>query len=390
MKNYEYHVPTKIIFGKDTHFNVGKIIDGYGFKNVLVHFGGSYALKSGLIDIVKESLEKFNIKYHLLGGVTPNPVLDLVHEGVKLCKKEKIDFILAVGGGSVIDSSKLIASGALVDFDPWLFSLKEKTPECALPVGTILTISAAGSEMSQSCVISNPNGNYKRGFNSKFNQCLFSICNPELTYSVSKYQTACGIVDILMHTLERYYTTEDGLELTDNMSIGLFKSVIEAGKVAMDNPNDYNARATLMWASSLSHNGLTGVGRDVYMPVHQLEHELSGMYPEVAHGAGLAAIYSSWCRYVYQNRSDKFAKFAYEVMGVEKTEDIFNDALEGINRLELFFKEINMPTSLRELNVKECDLETLAHNFTFGGTRVLHDIKDIGFKEALDIYKMAY
>lgn len=387
MKNFIFQTPTKIYFGKKEEENVGKIIKEYGFKKVLIHYGSGSVIKSGLLDKVIKSLTDNGIEYCKLGGVRANPDINLVYEGIKLGRKENVDFILALGGGSVIDSSKGIANGIPYDGDVWDFSLKLKEVERSIELGAILTISAAGSEMSQSCVLTN-NG-LKRGFNSKFNQCLFAIMNPELTYSVNKYQTACGIVDILMHTLERYYTIEEHTELTDYLSEGLFKAVIEAGKIAYNDPNNYDARATLMFASSLAHNGLTGVGRDVCMPVHQLEHELSGMYPNIAHGAGLAALYPSWCRFVASKKPEKFARFAYNVLDVDKNYSIKDAAFKGIDMMEELFNSFGMPNNISILGVKKEDINELANKYTFFGTRVLKDVIDIGYDEAVEIYKMA-
>lgn len=391
MENFIFHVPTKVFFGKDQEKNVGNIIKEYGFKNILVHYGKNSVIKSGLLDKVKSYLEEANIKYTLFGGVEPNPKLSLVHEGIEIVKKNNIDFILAIGGGSVIDSAKLISTGALVDFDPWLFSIKEKSPEKHIPVGSILTIAASGSEMSQSCVITNENGNLKRGFNSPHNRCLFSILNPELTYTVDRFQTACGIVDILMHTMERYFTYEKNVELTDFLSEGLINAVLNAGLEVLSDLHNYEARATLMFASSLSHNDLFGVGRDVYMSVHQLEHELSGMYDYIAHGAGLSALYCSWARYVYRADKYKFSRFAYAVLNVPLNVNRENASLEGIARLEQYFRRLDMPTNLRELNVNKEDLPLLAKMFTFDGKReTFNDIVKLGYEEALEIYTAAY
>lgn len=389
MENFIYYVPTKIFFGKNEEDNIGKIISSYGYKKVFIHYGQGSVIRSGLLKNVTKRLDEENIDYILFGDVQPNPELSLTLEGIKICKKEKVDFVLAVGSGSAIDSAKMIANGAVVDFSPWEFCLKNKSPKNALRVGTILTLAAAGSEMSESCVITNEGK--KRGFNSITNRPLFTILNPILTYTVSLYQTACGIVDIMMHTLERYYTYEKNVELTDYMSEGLIKAVLEAGKVVISNPNDYNARATLMWASSLSHNGLTGNGRKVAMSVHQIEHEISGFYPTIAHGAGLAALYATWCRYVYNVDIDKFARFAYNVMDVDK-KILKKEAVEkGIDLLEQYFKDIGMPTNLKKLGVKKEDLKKIAHNFTYNGERmVFNDIYPLTEEDVFKIMNSAY
>ena len=315
MKNFIYNTPTKVYFGKGQEDNIGIILKGYNAKKVLLHYGKSSVKKSGLLDKIITKLKEESIEFYELGGVEPNPKLSLVLKGIELVKTNKIDFILAIGGGSVLDSAKLISSGSLVEHDPWLFSIKEKTPTKHIPVGVILTIAASGSDMSNSCVITNDLTKEKRGFNSEENRPTFAILNPELTYSVSKYQTACGIVDILMHTLERFISIGEETYLTDQISIALMKAVLKAGKVAIDNPNDYEARAELLWANSLSHNGLTSCGREFLMSVHQLEHEVSGMFDHVAHGAGLAALWPAWAMTVYTSAIERFKLFAYEISG---------------------------------------------------------------------------
>lgn len=388
MKNFVFYTPTKVIFGKNEEDNIGKLLKEYGFKKALIHYGLGSVIKSGLLNKIINSMDKNDILHCELGGVEPNPKIELVNQGIDLGRKEEIDVIIALGGGSVIDSSKGIGNGIPYNGDVWDFSIKKAVPEKSIPVIAIPTIAAAGSEMSMSCVLTN--GKTKRGFNSNTNQCLATIMNPELTYTLSKYQTACGIVDILMHTLERYYTVEDHTELTDNLSFGLCKSVIEAGKIAINNPTDYDSRATLMFAQSLSHNGLMGVGREVSMPVHQLEHEISGMYPNVAHGAGLAVLFPNWCRYVAAKEPGRFARFAYNVLDVEKTLNLHDAAFSGIKKLEEFFISLGMPSKLRDFNIKKEDIPLLAESYTFFGTRVMYDIVDIGYKEAIEIYNMAY
>ena len=278
MEAFQYYTPTKVIFGKDTHKQVGQVIRSYGFHKVLFHYGSGSIKRTGLYDQIVASLNEAGVQFVELGGVEANPKISLARKAAQLCIDEQVEMILAVGGGSVLDSSKSAAAGAANRCDPWLFSIGEKVPEKSLPVGAVLTISAAGSEMSNSCVMTNEDGWLKRGFNTDLNRPLFAIMNPELTYTVSPYQTACGITDIMMHTLERYFCFNTDNALTDRIAEGLLKSVIEAGKAAIENPRDYEARATLMWASSMSHNNLTGNGRDYFMRCHQIEHELSGMY----------------------------------------------------------------------------------------------------------------
>ena len=391
MQNFDFYTPTRMIFGKDTQKQVGKIVKEYGFKKVLVHFGGASAKKSGLLDQVTDALEAEGIAYVTLGGVQANPTLAMAKEGIELCKKEGVDMILGVGGGSVIDSSKCIADGVgNPDTDVWNFFIGQGAPKKALPVGVILTLSASGSEMSASCVITNEEQGLKRGFNSVTHRPLFSICNPELTYTVSKFQTGCGTVDIMMHTLERYFSLGGDTPLTDRIAEGLLKTVIEAGKVADKEPDNYEARASLMWAGSLSHNGLTGLGRDFFMQVHQLEHELSGMYPRIAHGAGLSALWPSWARYVCAGDVNRFARYAVNVWNIDMDfENPMNTALAGIQATEDFFKSLGMPTSLKELDVEPEKIEEMAVKCTNYGKRTLPGIKVLGKEEMMEIYRMA-
>lgn len=391
MENFDFYTPTRMIFGKDTQSQVGKIVKEYGFQKVLVHFGGASAKKSGLLDQVTDALEAEGIAYVTLGGVQANPTLAMAKEGIELCKKEGVDMILAVGGGSVIDSSKCIADGVgNPDTDVWNFFIGQGAPKKALPVGVILTLSASGSEMSASCVITNEEQGLKRGFNSVTHRPLFSICNPELTYTVSKFQTGCGTVDIMMHTLERYFSLGGDTPLTDRIAEGLLKTVIEAGKVADQEPDNYEARASLMWAGSLSHNGLTGLGRDFFMQVHQLEHELSGMYPRIAHGAGLSALWPSWARYVCAGDANRFARYAVNVWNIDMDfENPMNTALAGIQATEDFFKSLGMPTSLKELDVEPEKIEEMAVKCTNYGKRTLPGIKVLGKEEMMEIYRMA-
>ena len=394
MNNFEYCVPTKVIFGRDTQKRAGEIIKEYGYRKVMIHYGGGSVKRSGLLDQVTASLEEAGIESILFGGVQANPTLSKALEGMEICRRENVDFILAVGGGSVIDSAKCIADGTPnPEIDPWKYFMKEAIPPKALPHGNILTLSASGSETSQSCVITNEENGLKRGFNCPTHRPLFAVCNPELTFTVNRFQTGCGTVDILMHTLERYLggTTKD-TALTDRIAEGLMKAVIEAGTAVDLNPEDYEARATLMWAGSLSHNDLTGLGREVMMTVHQLEHELSGKYPEVAHGAGLSALFCSWARYVCGDDPMRFAQLAVRVWDVEMNfENPLKTALDGIQRMEDYFKSLNMPVRLSELeaDVKEEDFDEMAEKCTNFGRRVLPGIRELGKHEMMDIYRMA-
>ena len=320
-------------------------------------------IRSGLLKTVTEELEAAEIPYAALGGAVPNPRLGLVYEGIELCRRENVDFLLAVGGGSVIDSAKAIGYGVANEGDVWDFYDFKRKPAACLPVGVILTIAATGSEMSDSSVITKEEGQLKRGCNNDLCRPRFAILNPELTMTLPDDQTACGCTDILMHTMERYFTNGGNMEITDALAEGLLRTVMRNAEILGKDPQNYDARAEIMWAGSLSHNGLTGCGSDGgdWMP-HKLEHELGGLY-DVAHGAGLAAVWGSWARYVYKNCLPRFKQFAVNVMGVEPVGRDEEIALKGIEAMEDFFRRIHMPTNLRELGVSasEEDLSVMAH-----------------------------
>jgi len=391
MLNFEFYASTKVVFGKNAENEVGKLIKAQGSKKVLVHFGGSSAKKSGLLDRVYKLLDQEGISYVSLGGVVANPRLSKVHEGIELCKKEAVDFILAVGGGSVIDSSKAIGYGVENDGEVWDFYEKTRIPDRCTPIGTILTIAAAGSEMSNSSVITNEDGWLKRGCNGDSSRCKFAIMNPELTYLLPDYQTACGCTDILMHTLERYLTKTEDTMLTDGIGEALMKTVIQSAKKLIEDPQDYDARAEIMWAGSLSHNGLTGCGTTGDWASHQLEHELGGMF-DVAHGAGLAAVWGSWARYVYNEKPERFAQLAVNVMGVSNNFlDTDKTAIAGIRAMEDFFHSISMPTSISELGMKLTDEEInkLAYKCSFDNTRTIGGFKTLDMEDMKNIYRMA-
>lgn len=391
MFHFNYYAPTQVVFGKDTEEKTGELVKAQNCKKVLIHYGSGSVKRTGLLDRVKQALEKENLAYTELGGVVPNPRLSLVKEGIELCKKEGVDFILAVGGGSVIDSAKAIGYGVANGGDVWDFYSHKRSAAGCLPIGVILTISATGSEMSDSSVITNEDGWIKIGYHSEYCRPKFAIMNPELTMTLPDYQTACGCTDILMHTMERYFTKGENMELTDSIAEALMRTVIENTKLLKENPKDYNARAEVMWAGSLSHNGLTGCGNGGNdFATHALEHELGGMY-DVAHGAGLAALWGSWARYVYREIPERFHKFAVRVMGLEDTGDAEEMAMRGIEAMEAFFREIKMPTNLRELGLtpSEEELKELAHKCSLntgghkGSAKVLYEA------DMLAIYEMA-
>ena len=353
--NFNYYAPTQVVFGRGTEEQIGALVKAQNCKKALLHYGGGSARRSGLLARIEKSLEDAGVSYVELGGVVPNPRLSLVYEGIELCKKEGVDFILAVGGGSVIDSAKAIGYGVTNEGDVWeLYDRKRQAVAC-LPIGVCLTIAAAGSEMSDSSVITKDEGGIKRGYSSNYCRVKFAVMNPELTMSLPDYQTACGCTDILMHTMERYFTNGGNMELTDSIAEGLMRTVIKHAEILRDDPKNYDARAEVMWAGSLSHNGLTGCGIAAGdFASHALEHEIGGMF-DVAHGAGLAAVWGSWARYVYQDCLPRFEKFALNVMGVEAGVNAEETALRGIEAMEAFYRRIGMPTTIRELGIDPTD-----------------------------------
>ena len=392
MENFAYYTPTKVVFGKDEEKNVGKLAKDFGAKKVLIHYGGGSAVRSGLIDRIKTSLSEENIAFVELGGVKPNPRLSLIYEGIKLAKENGVDFILAVGGGSVIDSAKGIGYGIANPEieDVWdLYIGKAKTKKCA-PVGVVLTIAAAGSEMSGGSVVTKEDEQLKRSYNTDNARPKFAILNPELTYTLPKYQIACGIVDIMMHTMERYFSPVGNLEITDRVAEGLLKTMIKYGKLSLENPENYEARAEIMWAGSLAHNGLTGCGGIGDWATHQLEHDLGGVY-DIAHGAGLAAVWGSWARYVYKENPERFAKFAENVFGIEKVGTVEEIAIKGIEAMENFYKEIEMPISISEtgINLSDDDVLMLAEKCSNNGTRFIGAFKKLYKEDMAKIYSMA-
>lgn len=388
MVDFEFLSPTKIFFGKNKECEVGKIISNYGFKKIVLIYGKGSIKKIGLYQKVITSLKNNNIEFIEISGVEVNPKLSFIKKTNSVLKNQNIEMILAVGGGSVIDSAKSISHSLYYDGNPFDFNEKTNTKDYkVVPVGTILTIAAAGSELSNSCVITNDEviPFVKKGFNLESNRPLFAICNPLLTYSVSKYQTACGIVDIMMHTLERYMNPEDSCLLSEEFSIGLLKTMLHYGKIVMEDPYNYQARSEIMLASSLSHNGLTGIGKKQNMRVHGLEHVLSGFYDEVSHGAGLAILWPAWCLYVLDNKK---ANNQLRILAKE----LFNkdDALSGIMELKKFFKSINMPTSLSDLNLnKEIDIEQMALYYSNNKTKVIEDFKRLDYNAFIEIFNIA-
>lgn len=387
MLDFEYYTPTKVFFGKSKEKEVGEIISQYGYKKIMLQYGKGSIKASGLYDDIINALNQYEIEVVELGGVEPNPKIEFVREAVRIAKREGVELVVAVGGGSVIDAAKYTALGAVSDCDVWDFVVGKQKPTSALAVACVLTIAAAGSEMSWSAVVSDLSLNMKRGLASDLIRPLFAVCNPELTYTVSPYQTACGITDIMAHTMERYFTPCEPTDITDQIAEGILRSVINAARVVMKEPNNYEARANIMWASSLSHNNLTGCGRINSLPVHQLEHAVSGEYDNVAHGAGLAVLFPAWAKYVYTYNIPRFAQFARNVWAVNEVDD--KKAAEmGIESMTEFFKSIGMPSTLREFGINLDAIDKLTDLCTFNNTRTVNSVIKLGSKEIKDIFKL--
>ncbi len=389
MQNFTFYSPTYFVFGKEQENQVGYYVKRFGGSKVLIHYGGGSAKKSGLIDRVETSLDKEGIEYVELGGVLPNPRSGLVYEGIELCKKEGVDFILAVGGGSTIDSSKAIAAGVKYDGDFWDFYEKGIPVENALKVGTILTIAAAGSEGSADTVITKEEGMLKRGASGEALRPAFSILNPELTQTLPAYQTACGITDIMAHVFERYFTNTTDVEVTDRLCEALLLTMIKEAPKVIANPNDYEARANIMWAGMVAHNNIVGVGREQDWSSHGIEHELSALY-DVPHGAGLAVIFPAWMKYVMKHDIARFAQVAVRVWNVEM--DFANPeitAAEGIKRFEEFLTSIGMPINFEQLGAKEEDIPYMVETIGLGDQGTMGSFVKLSNEDVEKIYHLA-
>ena len=377
MIDFDFISPTKIYFGNNKEELIGQICLENGYKRVYIVIGQGSVKRNGLLGRVLESLDKSSIKYKVLEGVRANPTIDLCHKGIEEARAFAPNLILGIGGGSVMDTAKNIAVGYFYAGDSFDFNLHKAKPKKALPVGVILTIAASGSELSNSCVIQDDEKQIKRGFNDDLIRPVFAIENPKLTYSVSRAQTAYGIVDIMMHTLERYFNGSSDNEPADGFAEALLKSVIKAAKTVMDNPTDYDARAVLMLMSSLSHNDLTSIGKGKMLFVHQIEHAVSGVYPEVAHAAGLAVLFPAWAKYYVNYDTDKFNSLAVNVFGIHKMNKLDN-AKAGIQEIEKLFASLGMPKSFKDLGIDKVDVELLANLVTDNGNRVIaHPKKDM-------------
>jgi len=387
MNNFNFYSPTYFSFGKDKELETGKLVKRFGGSKVLIHYGGGSIIKSGLLDRVKLSLEKAAISYIELGGAIPNPRSGLVYEGIELCKAEQVDFVLGVGGGSAIDSAKAIAAGTLYDGDFWDF-FTGKRIEKALPVATILTITAAGSEGSASMVITHEDGMLKRGAYSDLIRPVFSIMNPALTCTLPPYQTAAGVADMMAHVMERYFSNTKDVEITDRLGEAILLTIINETPKVMKDPHNYEARANLMWAGMLAHNDVCGVGREQDWASHKLEHELSALY-DVAHGAGLAVMFPAWMKYVMQHDILRFAQFAVRVWSCEMDfQNPENTARQGIEQYEQFMQSIGMPIRLEEIGAKAEDIPLLIEKLQLGNNSLGSFVK-LHREDIRKIYELA-
>ena len=393
MRDFNYYAPTQVVFGRESEEQVAALVRQYGGTKVLVHYGGKSAVRSGLLDKVCGLLKADGTDYVVLGGVVPNPRLSLVHEGIRLCLREGVDFILAVGGGSVIDSGKAIAMGAAnPDVEVWDYYLGKARLTKALPVASVLTIPAAGSEMSEATVVTNEDGDVKLGFSSSLLRPKFAVMNPERTMTLPPYQTAAGVTDMMMHIFERYFTKDDDMELTTALAEATLRTVKNAVFDVLRNPEDYRQRAQIMWAGSVAHWGLLGMGVQEDWATHQLEHELSGMF-DVTHGAGLAAVWPSWARYVMHENLSRFVRFAVNVMDVPNDyTDPEGTALKGIEAMERFYHAIGMPVNIRELigrDITDEEIKEMVRKCSQDGTRCPGGLKVLREDDMESIYKMA-
>jgi len=390
MNSFTFWSPTKVIFGENIVSSVGDEIRSFGGSNVLVFYGMGSAAKSGVLDTVTKSLDDSGLRYAAVGGVHINPTVDFAQKAVDMFKGAGIDFVLGLGGGSVIDTAKVVAHGlASPDVPIWDFMTLKTEVTKSLPVGTVLTIAAAGSETSMSAVLTNTSLDIKRGLSSHFNRPVFAIMDPVLTYSLPKRHTACGVVDILMHTLDRYFAPDAENSLTDEFAEALMRVVIRYGPVAMDFPDDYKARSELMWAGSLSHNALTGLGQTLDFSVHQLGHALSGKF-DIPHGESLSIVWPAWAKFVYHEDVARFARYARKVWGISGS-DHEAAALAGISATVEFFRRLGAPVSMTEAfgGDFDVDIDELADLCTYGKTRTIGSFKVLGFDEIEDIYRIA-
>jgi len=389
MNNFQFYSPTQFVFGKRVEDQVGSLVIRHNAHKVLIHYGGGSVVKSGLLAAVRKSLAASNIEFVELGGVVPNPRSGLVYQGIDLARRENVDFILAVGGGSVIDSAKAIAIGVPYAGDFWDFYNRKARIERALPVGVVLTIPAAGSEASSATVITNEQGMLKRGTGSDLCRPVFAVINPELTYSIPPYHAAAGVVDMMSHIFERYLTKTTGVELTDRLSEGALLAIIDAAKAMIRNPLDYDARATLCWAGTIAHNDLLGLGREEDWSSHILEHELSAMF-DVSHGAGLAVMFPAFMKYTIDEDVQRYRRLAVNVWGVK--DDANNPrgvALEGIEAMMRFYRGLGMPTNFVELGIPKDAIDALLAKLKINRGTAFGSFKHLSLEDAKQIYLLA-
>lgn len=383
MNNFTYQNKTKIVFGKESENQLPELLKEYGSKVLLV-YGGETIKEIGLYDKITAMLQESGIEYFELSGIVPNPRLRKVYEGIDICRQENIEFILAVGGGSVIDTAKAVALGFPYEGDVWDFYENKAEPKSCLPVGVVLTIPAAGSESSKNTVITKEDGLLKRGYGNEMLRPQFAVMNPEFTYSLPFYQTACGISDMLAHIMERYFTKTEYVDVSDRLCEGLMRAIISNAKLVKQNPEDYNARAEIMWAGTLAHSGLIGMGREEDWGSHAIEHELSAIY-DIAHGAGLSIVFPAWMKHVYRENEERFVQFAQRVMNVELPNSmVYETIMEGISRLESFYISIGLPTRLSAVGIDSSRLEEMAKKANSCGKFKKLDASDI-----YKIYKLA-
>lgn len=390
MENFTFYSPTYFVFGKEKEEETGKYVKRFGGSRVLIHYGGGSVERSGLLGRVKASLQREEISYVELGGVKPNPRSGLVYEGIELCRKEKVDFVLAVGGGSTIDSAKAIAAGTVYEGDFWDF-YQGRIIEKALPVGTILTIAAAGSEGSPDSVITKEEGMFKRGATGEGIRPAFSILNPELTQTLPAYQTACGATDIMAHVFERYFTNTKEVEITDRLCEAVLLTMVKEVPRVIEAPDNYDARSNIMWAGMVAHNNTCGVGREQDWASHDIEHELSAVY-DCAHGAGLAVVFPAWMRYNVEHNTMRFAQIAVRLWGCHMDfENPMNTALAGVEAFKRFLISIGMPVSFHELGAKEEDIPAMAEKCCYGDGRsgYVGGFVKLGKEDVENVYRLA-
>lgn len=389
MNNFVFYSPTEFVFGKNTEVQVGALARKYGAQKVMIVYGGGSVVRSGLLDRVKQSLQEAGVAYCEMGGVQPNPIDGKVYEGIQLCRREQVDMMLPVGGGSVIDTAKAIAAGALYDGDFWDFFIGRAKVEKALKVAVVLTIPAAGSEGSGNTVITKTETLQKLGLCAPEHlRPVFSIMNPELTYTLPAYQTACGIADMMAHIMERYFTNTPDVEISDRLCEGTLTAIIKESYRVKQQPDNYAARANIMWCGTVAHNGICGVGREEDWASHALEHEISAIY-DVAHGAGLAVIFPAWMAFMAEHNPAKIAQFAHRIFDIPKSEDLEEMALAGTARLKHFFRYMGLPVSFKELGIEHPDIDRMLVSLQRNKGELLGNYVKLTMTDCREIYRLA-